>query len=103
MESKYKVGDPVVIMDNKKLFTSYYSWFEMHEDTKKIKNFNFGFRPDDGATGKIVAIHPHENTSWYKYPLCAILLDNYYNSVVLVSEDGLELNRAILFSDLIIQ
>lgn len=102
MESKYKVGDPVVIIDNGKSFTKYLSWFEMHEDTKKIKNFKFGFRPDDGATGKIVAIHPHENTSWYKYPLCAILLDNY-NSVVLVSEDGLKINRAILFSDLIIQ
>jgi hypothetical protein len=102
MESKYKVGDHVVIMDNKKLFTSYYSWFEMHEDTKKIRNFKGYFTPNNGETGKIVAIHPHENTNWYKYPLCAILLDDY-DSVVLIGEDGLVLNRAILFSDLIIQ
>lgn len=30
MESKYKVGDPVVIMDNVKSFTKYLTWFEMY-------------------------------------------------------------------------
>ena len=102
MDSRYNVGDPVVIIDNKKSFTLYSSWFDMYEDTNKIRNFKAGIPPSNGETGKIVAIHPHENVDWYKYPLCAILLDND-DSVVLVSEDGLGLNRAILFSDLIIQ
>lgn len=102
MDSRYNVGDPVVIINNKKSFTLYYSWFDMHEDTNKIRNFKGGVTPSNGETGKIVAIHPHENENWYKYPLCAILLDND-DSVVLVSEDGIGLNRAILFSDLIIQ
>ncbi len=102
MDSRYNVGDPVVIIDSGKSFSLYSSWFDMHEDTNKIRNFKAGISPSNGETGKIVAIHPHGNGDWCKYPLCAILLDND-DSVVLVSEDGLRLNRAILFSDLIIQ
>lgn len=101
MDSRYNVGDPVVIIDNKKSFTLYYSWFDMHEDTNKIRNYG-GFTPNNGETGKIVAIHPHENEHRYKYPLCAVLLDNF-DSVVLISEDGILPNLTILFNDLIIQ
>lgn len=103
MNSMYKVGDPVVITNNDATYSRYASWFSAHEDTVKfISYFKVGFVPNDCATGRIVAIHPHENLSIHKFPLCAIMLDDF-DYVVLLSETGIELNREVLFSDLIIQ
>ena len=80
-----KIGDKVKIVDNGKSYTTYADWFDKHAP-KYASRFAYGDTPENGTTGNVVAIAPHEYGGKTLYAIST----GYFNAVYLVGEKGIE-------------